>query len=98
MNQSNLSTDRTHADTCHRRWLERRNRKQESERYREEWWAEQCGHCKYFIPLMGVLGADYGACTNPSAAFDGMVRFEHDGCVEFTATEEWVEPQPTSRF
>lgn len=98
MSQSdNVAHDRAHAEACHKRWLARRNRKQESERYREDWWAEQCGRCRYFVPLVGALGTDYGACTNPSSAFDGMVRFEHDGCVEFTDAEEWAQPQLSSQ-
>jgi len=94
-NSYDLRNDQEYAAACHKRWMERRNRKQESPRYRDEWWAEQCGRCRYFIPLTGVLGSDYGACSNPASAFDGTVRFEHDGCVEFADAEEWA-PVPDS--
>jgi hypothetical protein len=42
----------------------------------------------YWIALHGGLGADFGACTNPAAAFDGQVRFEHDGCAAYTERED----------
>lgn len=78
-----LLHNKQHFDSCHARWMKRRNRKQEDPKYKEEWYAEQCLMCKYFIPLTGVFIEDYGACSNPSSAFDGVIRFEHDGCIEF---------------
>lgn len=64
----------------HERWILKRNRRQESPKYEDSWYAEQCGACRFFIALSGKLGLDYGACCNANSAFDGVVRFEHDGC------------------
>jgi hypothetical protein len=69
--------------------MARRSRKQEADGYKEEWWAEQCGMCRYLIPLSGAFADDYGICSNPRSDFDGLVRFEHDGCDKFSAAEDW---------
>ena len=37
------------------------------------------------MPLAGALGDDWGACSGALSPFDGMVRFEHDGCDAFEA-------------
>lgn len=81
-----------HAQSCHERWSERRNRKPESPLYKDEWYAEQCGGCQYFIPLMGALAEDYGACSKPSSPFDGRVMFEHDGCDQYSEADEGWSP------
>lgn len=77
------------AASAHSRWMNLRNRRQEDVQYREEWWGEQCGHCRFWIPLSGAIGADYGACVNPDSPFDAHVRFEHDGCDQFQLAESW---------
>jgi hypothetical protein len=59
-------------------------------RYREEWYAQQCGACSFYVPLAGGYGMDWGACTNDRSVFDGRVMFEHDGCEEHSPAEEWV--------
>lgn len=84
--------DMRHASATHERWLARRNRRQEDPSYQDEWYAEQCGHCRFWVPLSGALGADYGACTNQQSPFDGRVQFEHDGCDEFEAADSWGIP------
>ncbi len=81
--------NRSHFNECHQRWMMLRNRKQEVRDYKEEWYAEQCGMCKYFIPLTGVFAEDYGACSSSNSKFDGMIRFEHDGCNIFEDSEVW---------
>jgi hypothetical protein len=72
--------------------MERRNRKQEEPGYLERWWGEQCGMCLYWLPLPEPLGRDFGVCTNAASPFDATVRFEHDGCDEFRAMQEWAQP------
>ncbi|OKJ94202.1 DUF3027 domain-containing protein [Amycolatopsis sp. CB00013] len=62
---------------CHARWRERFNRLGDRQ-------GEQCGGCAFWVALHGRLGDDYGACTNARSFFDGVVRFEHDGCTAFT--------------
>lgn len=76
----------------HDRWMALRHRRQESDTYRDEWWAEQCGAYRWWRPLSGPLGFDFGACTNESSAFDARVRFEHDGCEVFEASGGWALP------
>lgn len=84
MSQMNdLLNDQEHAERCHDRWMARRNRRQEDPEYRDEWYGAQCLHCRFWIPVVGVLGSDYGVCSNSVSAFDGHVRFEHDGCIDF---------------
>ena len=93
MARPSLKNDMRRAAEVHERWSVQRNRKQEAPGYREEWWAEQCGHCAHWVPLSGALGRDYGACGNPSSPFDGRVRFEHDGCDVFEpVVGDWVQP------
>lgn len=70
--------------------MERRHRRQEDDRYKDEWFSQQCGMCRYFVKLTGPLGLDYGACTNPGSAFDRHIMFEHDGCEKFSQADEWA--------
>ncbi|MFF9473907.1 DUF3027 domain-containing protein [Streptomyces roseolus] len=56
--------------------------------YREEWFGEQCGGCRFWIPLSGKLGQDWGACTRTGPPFDGRVRFEYDGCEHFSVRDD----------
>jgi hypothetical protein len=72
----------------HGRWMARVNRDQTSAEYRDEWYPEQCLHCRYYIPLERPLGFDYGACTNAASPFDQRVMFEHDGCQAFVAVTD----------
>ena len=84
-----LRDDREHADRCHHRWCERMNRHQYDKNYKDEWYAQQCGACSFFIPLIGALCEDWGVCSNAATPFDGTVRFEHDGCDLFQSSGEW---------
>ena len=77
-----------HNDACHQRWAHRGNRNTGDLTYRDEWYYQQCGGCRFWIALRGELGLDYGACTNPQSTFDGHVRFEHDGCDVFADRDD----------
>lgn len=57
--------------------------------YLDTWYAEQCMHCRFFIPLSGALAEDWGVCSNPDSSFDGLVRFEQDGCRRFSQSSGW---------
>lgn len=81
-------SDAWNAFPIHERWMEKRNRRNESAEYQDEWWREQCLRCAHWIPLTGPLGEDYGACANPLSPFDKTVMFEHDGCDAFEARPE----------
>lgn len=76
----------------HDRWIQRRNRRTDDPQYRDEWYDQQCGGCRYWFPLAGKIGLDYGACANKKSPFDGTVRFEHDGCEFFEESEGWATP------
>lgn len=45
-----------------------------------EFKSEQCCSCKFYVPLSGTLGADWGVCSNPRSPRDCLLTFEHDGC------------------
>lgn len=86
-----LVEDSVHARRCHDRWQQRVNRDLSSPTCPEEWYAQQCLCCRYYVPLVGALSEDWGVCSNPDSAFDGIVRFEHDGCDQFSeADEQWT--------
>ncbi|MFF9853395.1 DUF3027 domain-containing protein [Streptomyces litmocidini] len=76
--------DRGHNDEVHERWLRALNRPTGAPGHRDEWYDEQCGGCRFWVALSGDLGRDWGSCTRAGAAFEGQVRFEHDGCASFT--------------
>lgn len=84
MDEPSLIDSLEHFKTSHTRWMERRNRRAESPEYKDEWLSKQCLECRYYIPLIGAFTEDYGACSNSRSPFDGTVRFEHDGCEEFS--------------
>ncbi|MER5261529.1 DUF3027 domain-containing protein [Actinosynnema sp. NPDC002837] len=79
-------------DSIHGRWIRDRNRGRDDQEYQESWGEEQCGGCRFWIPLAGRVGNDYGACSNAQSPFDGRVRFEHDGCDVFVDAGRWVSP------
>ncbi|MCX4451369.1 DUF3027 domain-containing protein [Streptomyces sp. NBC_01789] len=72
-------------DEVHERWSRLLNRTTRGPGYRDEWFDEQCGGCKFWIALSGEIGLDWGACARADSPFDGQVRFEHDGCERFSA-------------
>jgi hypothetical protein len=76
----------------HDRWLARLNRDIAAAGYIDEWYSQQCGSCKHWIPLSGQAGLDWGACTNERSEFDGQVRFEHDGCPHYEDAGSWRIP------
>jgi hypothetical protein len=82
-----LANDATHKYKVHKRWREQIvpiSRVPGTPGYKEEWYNEQCGACKYYLPLTGRFGDDWGVCSNPDSSFDGKVKFEHDGCDSFS--------------
>ncbi len=80
-----------HIKECHQRWFERRNRNQDDSSYKDNWWAQQCVQCRFFIPLTGPLGHDFGACTNYLSKYDQRVMYEHDGCDSFEVDSSLVD-------
>jgi hypothetical protein len=85
-----LRNSEEHAQTTHQRWIANRYRDPGSPGFDWDKWAgKECMTCRFYIPLMGILGADYGACSNPDSPFDGSVRFEHDGCEAYSENEDY---------
>lgn len=41
-----------------------------------------CG-CKWFVPLGGAVGNDWGVCVNRASYRCGLLTFEHQGCRYF---------------
>jgi hypothetical protein len=87
MAANNRAHESGHVERCFKRWTARLNRPRDSN-YREEWYGQQCLHCRFFVPLSGQLGEDFGVCSNPDSGFDGKVMFEHDGCEFFVVIDE----------
>lgn len=92
MSSGHASSSPDLLNEIHKRWVARRNRDTGRADYRDEWYDEQCGSCKFWFPLAGELGSDYGACANARSPFDQRVQFEHDGCDEFENAGEWITP------
>ncbi len=82
-----LLKNKKHFEACHQRWMDMRNRRQEDNSYKDEWYAGQCGACWFFIRLSGLFTEDYGGCSNPESKFDKNIMFEHDGCNNFFLAE-----------
>ena len=85
-----LGADEQHLRACHIRWTKRLHRNPLDPNYQDGWGIQQCGGCRYFIPLAGVFADDWGGCTNAASSFDQRVMFEHDGCDAFDpASDGW---------
>ncbi len=87
-----LWRDQRHFQATHRRWVAEQNRSADSPGYKEAWVWEQCGGCVFWVPLASNWGGDWGVCSNESSAFDRRAMFEHDGCIDFLAADQWVTP------
>ncbi|MBB5802053.1 hypothetical protein F4560_001821 [Saccharothrix ecbatanensis] len=88
-----VTRNETEMDSIHERWLGDRNRGRGGHEYEESWAGEQCGGCRFWVPLAGRVGHDYGVCANALSPFDGRVRFEHDGCDVFADAGRWLIPE-----
>jgi hypothetical protein len=58
---------------------------------RTEWHEDQCFLCRFYLPLAGPLGADWGACANPASPRHGAVTFEHDHCRAFALNDSYYD-------
>lgn len=43
----------------------------------------QCLHCRFYVTLDGIMGMDWGACTNKVSQYDRQLVFEHWTCKEY---------------
>jgi hypothetical protein len=91
-NDRTLRNDSEHRRATHNRWMATRIRRQEDPNYLDKWRVQQCGSCRFWVPLARTWGTDYGACTNPASPRDGNVAFEHDGCHAFADAGSWQVP------
>jgi hypothetical protein len=64
-----------------KRWAQRSYR---PEAVKDDWIPHQCGGCKFFA----ASGSDYGICWNEKSPLDGMIVFEHGGCLCHSAIGE----------
>lgn len=69
-------------DAAEQRWGLRSYRKEVMDK--DGYILNQCGGCRYFA----ALGSDYGICWNEKSPLDGMVAFEHGGCLEHSYLTE----------
>ncbi|WP_045312744.1 DUF3027 domain-containing protein [Lentzea aerocolonigenes] len=76
----------------HERWIQKSDRDLNMIPWPKEWRRNQCGECRFWCPLAGQLGLDWGVCANPVSKWDGTARFEHDGCEHFVSSGEWATP------
>lgn len=68
--------DAAHAHDTHERWRKRFI----TAGIKRDPGPEQCGGCAFYLELRGVLGTDWGVCSNPASPQDGSPMFEHDWC------------------
>jgi hypothetical protein len=89
-----MQGDPEHLRKCHARWQTRGHRATErGANYREEWYREQCGGCRWFVRLTGAFFDDWGVCSSEHSPADGQAVSEHDGCASFSpADEDWDYP------
>ncbi|OGO55822.1 MAG: hypothetical protein A2V85_07470 [Chloroflexi bacterium RBG_16_72_14] len=74
-----IDTDAAARSAIHKRWIEKTPR--------SEWHEDQCLFCRFYLPIEGPMGSDWGACANPVAPRDAQVTFEHDHCDAFEFNE-----------
>jgi hypothetical protein len=44
--------------------------------------------CRYYHPLRGALGSDWGVCANEASHRRSLLTFEHQGCPQFERTTD----------
>jgi hypothetical protein len=81
-----LAFEKRHIARTHERWLAADGQTEPPR--------DQCGSCRYWVPLTEPWGYDWGACTNPASVRDGTVQFEHAGCDAFERADRWTLPRP----
>jgi hypothetical protein len=81
------------ADEIHDRWIARRLRPTVIEDQLDDWVEKQCGKCRFWFPLAGELGSDWGVCSNAGSSHDQRAVFEHDGCDHFQGAGLWIVPE-----
>ena len=58
------------------------------ERSRDDDYGPDCSvDCKWFLPVEGNLGLDWGTCFNSDSPRAGLLTFEHQGCKQHCGTE-----------
>jgi hypothetical protein len=58
----------------------------------EDLWHQDCScGCKFFKPLEGQEGNDWGVCWNPNSPRNGLLTFEHQGCPAFEYDQSYSE-------
>jgi hypothetical protein len=54
------------------------------QRSRDDDWGPDCScGCKFFLPVDGDAGADWGVCCNQESPRRGLLTFEHMGCKHY---------------
>jgi hypothetical protein len=92
-----LLNDKKHAHETHDRWAKKlqSNRNFDAPGYVTPGLDnELCMMCQYYVPLKGLLGLDWGVCSNTHSRFDGRVMLEEDGCEQYSFAEDAPELNP----
>ena len=96
--RKSLVGDRAHCEETHDRWARRFEQRElfgrSSTAAPVDGIVPQCMLCRYYVPLAGPLGEDWGACTNAASAHDSTIMFEHDGCAAFAPAEDFWQASP----
>jgi hypothetical protein len=74
--------DERHLDETTRRWT--------ADFDDSQWRDEQCGRCRFWIPLSGNWGSEWGACSNAASPHDRRATFEYDACAAYEPGPEWA--------
>jgi len=92
MNASRIDDDPAARRQISELWKDAADRKMDDPGYLESWWSSQCGGCRFWLPLSGRLGDDFGGCANRLSPRFMLVSFEHDGCDFYEPGGPWHEP------
>ena len=92
--KKSLVEEKGHFTETHARWLQYMNHEIDRDNAPDDWFAKQCLHCAYFVPLVGAFAEDWGVCSHRDSPRDGRATFEHDGC---DVWEEVEEPWQSSK-
>jgi len=92
-----LALNEEHLDATHERWIKLLNRRFTAvgEEYPDSE-DDQCGLCRFYVPLQGIFASDWGVCTNPESQQDRHAMFEHDGCKFYSGASDWVSSYITN--
>ncbi|GAA2795626.1 hypothetical protein GCM10010452_24870 [Crossiella cryophila] len=79
MEEPHAGLDRAEVEAITQRWVRNSHRRTDDPDYPDEWYYEQCGGCRYWFPLAGQLGYDFGVCAGAGSPLVDTVRLNMTG-------------------